>query len=125
MPRAESHGSTKRMVVVAGHDDQLSAGESAAELGEEGPCQLQRLSDGAVAKLDHVAEQHDAVDVGNLSQERIDCLRSAQQVRLVNAAEVEVGEDQGAHRSGPSASGGPRPPAGHPPAAVLRMPRWR
>ena len=78
------------MVVVAcdGHD--LAPGKRPAERLEEGARSGQRLAAGAVAQLQQVAEQHQAIDVRQSLQQLCAQLGAPQQVHARRAAEVEV-----------------------------------
>ena len=78
------------MVVVAcdGHD--LAPGERLAELLEERARGGQRLAAGAVAQLQQVAEQHQAIDVRQGLQQLCAQLGTPQQIHVRRVAEVEV-----------------------------------
>ena len=64
---------------------------------KNGRASVQRLREGAVAQLDHVAEQNDLVRALDLGPERLAELRAAQQVDVPARAEVKVGDDDRAH----------------------------
>ena len=74
--------------MIADGDQQLAARERSPELGEERACELQRIPGWAVAQLEHVSEQQHPVDVSDAAQKCIHRLRAAQQIGLVDAAEV-------------------------------------
>ncbi len=96
-PAALEPGLDQVMVVVAGDDDQLAAGEGRAELGDHRLGDLEHLRERPIAKLEHVAEQHQAVDAGDrLDQPRPESL-AAQEVRAAAEPEMEVGDDRGDH----------------------------
>ncbi len=94
------------MVAVAcdGHD--LASGKRLAELLEERARSGQRLAAGAVAQLQQVAEQHQAIDVRQGLQQLCAQLGTPQQIHVRRAAEVEVGDDQRAHSTVGHPSGG-------------------
>ncbi len=53
----------QRVVVVTGEDHDLTSGEGAPQLLEERPRGRERVASRAVAQLEHVAEQHQPIDV--------------------------------------------------------------
>ncbi len=83
----------ERVVVVAGDDHQLPAGERAPEVLEEGPRGGQRFAHRPVAQLEHVSEQHHALDVRDRLEQRCAQLGAAQQIGSGDAAEVQIGDD--------------------------------
>ena len=83
--------------MVAGHERHLAAAERFAQLLEERPGCLQRAPDGEVAELDHVAEQDDAVRVGDLLEKSRRAAGVAEHVFAAGGAEVQVGDDRGSH----------------------------
>src|SRR5215211_6635541 len=92
------------VVMVSGDDDDLRAWRPLCEHIEEGPCELERVGERAVAQLDHVAEQDHPVRVGDSLEQRLAEPFPAQQIRIGARAQMEVGDDEGAHRS-PSSQG--------------------
>jgi hypothetical protein len=88
------------VVVVAGDEHDLRPGrQRGAELLEHRPGGGQGLAGGAVAQLDGVAQQHEAVDLGQARGERSARGRAvAQDVDAGATAEVQVGDDERAHR---------------------------
>jgi hypothetical protein len=46
-----------------------------------------------MAQLEHIAEQHHALDVGDRLEQRRAQLGAAQQIRSRDAAEVQIGDD--------------------------------
>ncbi len=90
--------------MVARHQHDLPALHRGAQRGEDRPRRRERLALGAVAQLDDVAEQHQAVDPVERRDERGQAGRvGAQDVAPPAGAEVQVGDDEGAQ--GPSAGG--------------------
>ena len=86
------------VVVVAGHHHQLAVGaERLAQVGEHGHRQLGDVALGAIAQLDAVAEDHQAVDAAHRLEQRLAQLRPAEQVGALGGADVEVGDDERAH----------------------------
>ncbi len=88
----------QRMVVVARADHELAPGQRVAELLEERPRRRHRLTQRPVPQLEHVTEQHHAVGVGHRFEQHGAQLGTAQQVRARDAPQVQVGDDQRAHR---------------------------
>jgi hypothetical protein len=83
----------KGVIVVARDDHQLPTRERAPEVLEERPRGGQRFALRAVAQLEHIAEQHHALDVGDRLQQRRAQLGAAQQIGSGDAAEVQIGDD--------------------------------
>ena len=71
----------QRVVVVAGDEHELLARERSPELLEERLRRRERFARRAMAQLQHIAEQHRAIDVGEGAQQRLAQLGAAQQVR--------------------------------------------
>ena len=86
------------MVVVARDHDHLGVADRLADRGQHRAGALQGLRHRPVAELDDVAEQHEPVDVCELGEEEVAHVGTAQQVDLAARAEMEVGDDRGAHR---------------------------
>jgi uncharacterized RDD family membrane protein YckC len=85
--------------VVAGHDHELTVPERLAERAHHRGGRGQDLGQRPVAKLEHVAEQHQAVDVVESLDEAIAVRLAPDQVRAVAEPEVEVGDDRRPHRA--------------------------
>ena len=85
------------MVVVAGDDHQLAVAKRLAELGDHRPGDLEHLRQRAVAQLEHVAEQDEAVDLAELAQQPRQKVFPAQQVRTAAEPEVQVRDDRREH----------------------------
>jgi len=86
----------ERVVVVAGDEYELlvrRGREHACEILEEGTRGRHGLVHRPVAQLEHVAEQHHALDVGDGLQQRRAQILATQQVGARAAAEVQVGDD--------------------------------
>ena len=87
------------VVVVAADDQQLAVGaERAPEVGEHRRRDLGGVALRRLAQLDPVAEDHEAVVARHLLEQRLAQLRAAEQVGAAGGAEVEVGDDERAHR---------------------------
>ena len=85
--------------MVAGDDHDLGAGgQTPADRLEHGPGGRERVAHRAVAQFDHVAEEHQAVDVVHGPDQRLERLLPAQHVLPRGRAEVKIGDDQGAQR---------------------------
>jgi len=84
--------------VVAGDEDDAPSGHRFPQLGEEWLGQLEHPSQREVAQLEHVAEQDEAVGRGDPLEQRGADRRVADQVLAGTAAQVQVGDDRGAHR---------------------------
>ena len=91
-------GLDEMMVVVAGDDDQLPFGHGLGQLAQKWLGERERLIDRAVAQLDQIAEQDDAVARFERLEQRRAKRRAAQQVAASAGAEMKVGDDDGAHR---------------------------
>ena len=88
------------MVVIARHDHDLGAAPSAlADRASTGRGRGERVAERALAQLEHVAEQHQPVDAGERLEQRARGSRRAQHVAPRARAEVQVRDDQRAHRS--------------------------
>jgi hypothetical protein len=85
------------VVVVAGDQHDPPAGHRLAELLEEGLDDLQHLREGQLAQLEHVAEQDEAVGSADLVEQDAANRRVPAEVLAGGAAEVQVGDDRGAH----------------------------
>jgi hypothetical protein len=85
------------VVVVAGDEDDVDLADRGAELGEEGEGVLERGAERALAQLDHVAEQDEALGAAQLLDQEGADLRVAQEVAAARRAEVEVGDDRRLH----------------------------
>ena len=96
-PPALEPGLDQVVVVVAGHDHQLAPGERLADPGQGGGAGFENLGQGAVAELEHVAEQDEPVDVLELGQEQLPEALATRQVATAAEPEVEVGDHRGAH----------------------------
>jgi hypothetical protein len=87
------------VVVVAGRDHQLPlpgrcpTGQGTAEILEEGAGDGERVAYRPVAQLEHVAEQHHSLHVGDHVEQRPAQLLAPQQVGPRAAAEMQVGDD--------------------------------
>ena len=77
------------IVVVAGNDDDL-AGAQTGELCQRWLGELHRLGERAVAELEHVAQEHQAVDPLDGVGKRAERLGPAQEVGFGGCAEMEV-----------------------------------
>ena len=86
------------VVVVAGDEDDARARHRFAELLEERVGRASRTrARGKVAQLEHVAEQDEAVGGGDLLEQDAADRRVAGDVLAGGGAEVQVGNDRGAH----------------------------
>ena len=83
--------------MVAGNQYHRPSGHRLAQLFEEGPGALQCCCERRLAQLQHVAEQNQSLRRGELAEQNTADLGVAQQVLAEGAAEVEVGDDRGAH----------------------------
>jgi hypothetical protein len=93
-PRAHERG-----VVVAGNDDDLPVlSEARADRLQNGPRPLERAAPARGRKLDRVAEEHEPVDVLQGRQQSRQRLGPAQHVAPDPGAEVQVRDDERAHR---------------------------
>jgi predicted transcriptional regulator len=81
------------MVVIARAHHDLAAGERLPEIFEERPRSGHRVARRAVAQLEHVAEQHEAIDILQGLQQRCARPGTTQHIRAQTAAEVQVGDD--------------------------------
>ena len=81
--------------MVAGHDHDLALGaEPGAELAQHRVGGRRRASS---AELEHVAEQHQPVDLGKCVEQALARERLAQHVDPAAQPEMQVGDDQRAH----------------------------
>ena len=81
--------------MVAGNDHDLSAGrQRAPDILKDAAGRLECIPDGTLAKLDDIAEKHQAVDVGQRAEQRRSATGVAQHIALRVRAEVQVGDDQ-------------------------------
>ena len=78
------------MVVVARHEHDLAPGERLGEILEQPPGGRKRLARRAVAELERVAEQHQAIDPVERLDQRPANLCAAQQIGTCAAAQVEI-----------------------------------
>jgi hypothetical protein len=78
------------VVVVAGDDHQLAAGERPSEILEQRLRGGERFAWRAVTQLEHVAEQHHAVHLPRGRQQWLAQLRAPQQIRARDAPQVQV-----------------------------------
>ncbi len=85
-------------IVIAGDEDDAPARHRLAQGREEGPGRLEHAGEGEVAQLEHVAEQDEAVGRGDLAEQHVADRRIARDVLAGTGAEVQVGDDRGAHR---------------------------
>ena len=98
------------VVMVAGdEDDRGMAAKRLPKVLEEGPRSGQRGAERALAKLDHVAEQDDAIGSGELLEKGPPDLGVAQNVLAESAAQMQVRDDRRAHRCKLAAVGNPQP----------------
>ena len=98
------------VVVVSGDDDDLaSAPEGRAELAQHRRAGRERVANRPVPQLERVAEEHEAVELGEARAERRPLAVTAQHIRPAVRAEVKVRDDQGAQRSTRTRSWPPRP----------------
>ena len=90
-------GAEQAMVVVAGNEDDVPAGERRADGAEELAGFEQRLAERAVAELDDVAEEDDPLGVDPLDglEQPLAHRRPAQDVVPGSGAEMEVGDEDG------------------------------
>ena len=87
-------GDDELVVVVARHEHDLAAAHGGPDLAEERLARSQRLADRAVAQLEDVAEEHEAVGAVQRLEQRRAHLGLAQDVGAGAPAEVQVGDDQ-------------------------------
>ncbi len=92
--------------MVAGDDHHLAAGERLGKRGERRRGDLEHLRQRAVAKLEHVAEQHQAVDAVERLEQGFPEALAAQQVGAAAEPEMQVGDHRRAHRAIVAAAGG-------------------
>ena len=88
------------VVVVAGDEDDAASSHRLAQLLEEGADGGEHRGEGEFAQLEHVAEQDQPVCAGDLGEQGPADRRVAAEVLAGGAAEVEVGDDRGAHTRG-------------------------
>ena len=86
------------MVVVAGGEDQLAPRQRPADVLEHGAGDGHRLAHGPVTKLEHVAEQDEAIDAVEALDQRRPQPLAAEDVDARVAAQVQIGDDQRPHR---------------------------
>ena len=103
------------VIVVAGDEEDLAPRHRLAQLLEEGTRRGQHLGQRQFAQLEGVAEQDEAVGGADLLEQRRPDRRVAQEVLAEGAAEVQVGDDRGAHV--------PKPTLGCPASPTARL-RW-
>ena len=95
-----------RVVVVAGHEDDLAAGpERAADRPQDRLGDGERVARGPVAQLERVAEQHEAVDAVEALEQPREHRRAREDVERELRAEVQVGDDERSQRATPSRRG--------------------
>ena len=83
--------------MVSGHEHHLPGSQRPGQLLEQRPGDLERGGERSLAQLEDVAEQHESVGaVHDLSEARPH-LWSASHVVAGPQAEVQVGDDDGAH----------------------------
>jgi hypothetical protein len=82
------------VIVVARQQHQLAPGERPAEVFEHRPRRRERLMRRAVAQLEHVPEQDQAVDARERVDQRRALGRAAQDVGPRAAAQVEVRDEE-------------------------------
>ncbi len=83
--------------MVARRDEELAGTQDPAEILEERPRRRHRVAWRSVAQLEHVAEQHQAIDALEGIQQGSAQLGAPQHVRARGAAQMQVGDDQRAH----------------------------
>ena len=83
--------------MVAGEEDDLDVADRGAELGEHREGVLERRAERAVAQLDRVAEQDQALGPAQLLEQHGAGLGVAQHVAAGGRAEVQVGDDGRLH----------------------------
>ena len=89
------------VVVVAGDEHDLGVGRAPPPTASStGRAAASASRSGPVAQLERVAEQHEAVDAVQALQQRAARGGPAQDVDAGARAEVEVGDDEGAHETG-------------------------
>ncbi|MFZ0042675.1 MAG: hypothetical protein WAK93_15290, partial [Solirubrobacteraceae bacterium] len=83
------------VIVIAGDDHDFAAGaEGRPDLLQWPRRRSQRLADRAMAKLEHVAEQHQAIDIGQRARQRAPGFGLAQDVPTGARPQVQIGNDQ-------------------------------
>ncbi len=82
------------MVVIAGNHDDLA--DRLPELAEHGRRLAQRLAQRTMSQLEHVAEQHQAINAGQRRHECRALALAAQYVRASAGAQMQIGDDEGA-----------------------------
>ena len=83
--------------MVARDDQERRIPDRRAELGEEGAGRFERRGQRAIAQLDGVSEQDDAVRALELGPQDPAKVGAAQQVGSAARSEVEVGENHRPH----------------------------
>ena len=83
--RASSQADDEQVIVVAGRQHELAVAQRAPDVLEERPGRGERLVRRAVSQLEHVAEQHQAIDAVELGQQRLAQLATAQHVDPASA----------------------------------------
>jgi hypothetical protein len=78
------------VVVVARHEHDLATRHRLAEILEHRPSGGERLAHRAMAELEHVAEQHQALDVPQSLEQRRSQRGAPQHVGAREAAEMQV-----------------------------------
>ena len=94
----ERPASQQRRVVVSGDDDHLPFGpQGLPERAEHRLGRHHRAARLAMRELDGVAEQDEAVRVGDGGEQPLPDVRDAQDVAPAAIAQVQIGDDERAH----------------------------
>ena len=84
--------------MVAGDDHELLAGERLPDVLEERARRRQRVAHRPVAQLEDVSQENHALGIGDGVEQCGAQLGAAQQVGVRDAPEMQVRDDQRAHR---------------------------
>jgi hypothetical protein len=91
------------VIMVAGDDHDLGAGaQGGPDLTERLGRRGQRLAQRSVAQLQQVAQQHQAIAVGQRPQQRLPGIRGPEDVGGAAGTEVQVRDDQRSQRGAPA-----------------------
>jgi hypothetical protein len=89
------------VVVIAGDDHDLPIRtERLTQRSEYRLGRLQRFARRAVAKLQQITQHDQPVDSLQRADQRVQRARTAQDIDVAARAEVQIGDDQGAHAIG-------------------------
>ena len=88
------------MVVVAGHQYDLDArGQGRADRAHDRLGAREHVTRRAMAQLERVAEQDEPVDAVEAGEQDVERGRAREHVGAAGDADVQVGDDEGAHQA--------------------------